>query len=97
MTEPVAPGDRVRAGRVVGTVRRVLEGVAELQDDGKLLGRPTTWRIKVEALTKVPREGLLPRGLEEHGHDARQRDRNGEGIECVHGRHISAVPRIGSI
>jgi non-homologous end joining protein Ku len=39
----------------------------------------------------------LARGLEEHGHDARQRDRDGEGIECTHGRHISAVPRIGSI
>jgi hypothetical protein len=49
----VQPGDRVRAGRVVGTVRRVLEGVAEIQDNGQLLGRPTTWRIKVEALTKV--------------------------------------------
>ena len=49
----VQPGDRVRAGRVVGTVRRVLEGVAELQDDGKLLGRPTTWRIRLDARTKV--------------------------------------------
>jgi hypothetical protein len=42
------PGDLVtfRDGRVIGDA-------ADVKDDGTLLGRPTTWRIRFDALTKV--------------------------------------------
>lgn len=50
---PFNPGDRVRAGRVVGTVRRIVGDCADVQDDGSFLGRPTTWRIRLDALVKV--------------------------------------------
>jgi hypothetical protein len=54
--QPISPGDRVRwNGHRLGTVKRIMpDGTADVRDDGTIIGRRATWRIRVEALTQVP-------------------------------------------
>jgi len=55
-TIPLAAGDKVRAGRITGTVVKITAGTADVRDDGALLGRPVMWRLSVDALRRDRRD-----------------------------------------